>query len=245
MQRVLPNLLWKEWHEQRWMLGFGSLLLAAFAVVGLRARLMPDETLLSGLCFTAATLLPVLACAGLVPADRADGSLDALLSLPLRPWQALLAKTASGVALCVGPLATAAVVGMAVAGGREMPAVAIATLFARGAAVSLSLFAWMLALTIRIPSEARAGLLAVGVIVAWLIVVAGLVTEVMPQEVWLVDPFKFAWFDDPWIHVEPLHSAVRARDDTAVAPLVAQATVAAALWALAAWRFGSSAGRRG
>ncbi|MDB5295230.1 MAG: hypothetical protein JWO31_1213, partial [Phycisphaerales bacterium] len=92
-------LLWKEWHEQRWKLGFSSLLLAAFALIGLRSRVVADEAVLAVLTTLGTLLLPVLAVVGLVPPERADGTLEALLALPVRPGRVLAAKALAGAAL--------------------------------------------------------------------------------------------------------------------------------------------------
>src|SRR5205085_1361883 len=113
-------------------------------------------------------LLPVLSSTGLVPAERGEGTLGALLALPVAPWRILGAKTLIGLALCVGPLAAAAAASLALAGGREMSGAAMLGLFARTAAATVSLFVWMLALTVRLPNEARAGLLSLGVLVFWM-----------------------------------------------------------------------------
>ena len=226
-------LLWKEWREQRWKLGFGCLLLAAFALIGLRTRAVADEAVLTGVCLVGILLLPVLAVTGLVPAERADGSLAALLSLPVPAWQVLAAKTLAGVALCVGPLAAAAIVGVAVAGGREMSAAAITGLFARSAAAALSLFVWMFALTVRLPTEARAGLVSLGVLVGWLITVLTLQyhgpRDVTQGAFAIVSPFVFTYRFAPDAPVR-LAGAV-----------AAQAIIAAALWVWAATRFARSA----
>jgi ABC-type transport system involved in multi-copper enzyme maturation permease subunit len=171
----MSTLLWKEWHEQRWKLGFGCLILGAFAVIGLHARVVADETLMLWTCLLAILLLPVLSSTGLMPAERAEGSFETLLSLPVRPWRVFLAKTLMGVALCVGPLLIAALLSLAMASGREMDASSIIVLYARSIAATLSLFAWMLALTIRLPNEMRAGLLALGVLIFWLLASAGLI----------------------------------------------------------------------
>lgn len=231
--RLARHLLWKEWREQRWKLGFGCLLLAAFAVIGLRTRAVADEAVLTGVCLVGVLLLPVLAVTGLVPAERADGSLAALLSLPVPAWQVLVAKTAAGAALCAGPLAAAAAVGIAMAAGREMSAGAMIGLFARSAAAALSLFFWMFALTVRLPTEARAGLVSLGVLVGWLITVLTLQyhgpADVTEGAFAVVSPFVFTYRFDP-------NSPMRLAGAVA-----AQATIAAALWVWAATRFARSA----
>lgn len=173
----MRSLIWKEWHEQRWKLGFGSLVLASLAFIGLRARVIPDETMMDWVCFIGVGLLPVLASTGLVPPERSDGSFESLLALPVAPWRILWAKTAMGVLLCIGPLAAAEAVSFFVAGEREVSNDFIRMLFGRTMLAGLSLFIWMLALTIRLPNETRAGLLAMGVLIFWVLATAGLASS--------------------------------------------------------------------
>src|ERR1700722_4488605 len=104
----MRSLLWKEWREQSWKLGFGCIVLTALAVIGLHARIIDDESMVVMVCFLGVTLLPVLSSTGLVPAERSEGSLESLLALPVKSWRILLAKTAMGLLLCTGPLLAAA-----------------------------------------------------------------------------------------------------------------------------------------
>jgi len=189
----MQGLLWKEWHEQRWKLAFGSLMLAAFAFVGLRARVIADDSLLRYVCGIAVLLLPLLSSTALVAAERSDGTLGSLLALPVQAWRVLVAKTVMGVALCAGPIVLTAMVSFAVSGGREMPAGAMAGMFARTLLAALSLFFWMFALSVRLPNETRAALVAVGVLVGWLIVSLGLYSAgargTEPSLLWVTNPF--------------------------------------------------------
>src|SRR5579872_3529215 len=116
----MSSLLWKEWHEQRWKLAFGCIILAAFALIGLRARIIADQMLLTWVCLMGVLLLPVLASTGLVPAERGEGTFESLLPLPISPKRILLAKTIMGMLLCAAPLAAAGIVSLLIAGGREM-----------------------------------------------------------------------------------------------------------------------------
>jgi ABC-type transport system involved in multi-copper enzyme maturation permease subunit len=189
------SLLWKEWHEQRWKLAFGSLILAAFALVGLRARVIADETMLEAVCLLAVPLLSVLSSTGLVPAEREEGTLETLLALPVQPAIVFAIKTLIGVLLCAVPLVVTAIVGVAVAGGREISSAAIIGLHLRTLAATLSLYFWMLALTVRLPSETRAALITMGVLIMWMIVTLGLVEgwtgQSGPSPLWLLDPLVF------------------------------------------------------
>jgi hypothetical protein len=191
----MHSLLWKEWHEQRWKLAFGSLILAAFALIGLRARVVADAMLLEWVCVLAVLLLPVLASTGLLPAERNDGTLAMLLALPTHPRLIFAVKTMLGVLLCAGPLIVTAAVSVAVAGGREVSTAQMSALYLRTLAATLSLFFWMFALTVRLPTETRAALISLGVLIVWLIVNVGLneawTDDVAPSVFWIVNPFVF------------------------------------------------------
>jgi hypothetical protein len=163
------SLIWKEWHEQSWKLGFGSIVLAALALVGLRARIIADETMILWVCFVGFGLLPVLASTGLVPPERSEGSLESLLALPVAPWRILLAKTLMGLLLCVGPMFIAAVVSLLTAADREMTVGEMLFLYTRSTLCAMALFVWMFALTIHLPNETRAGLIALGILLFFIV----------------------------------------------------------------------------
>ena len=241
----MASLIWKEWHEQRWKLAFGALVLCAFALIGLRTRVVADETLLTWVCFLGIMLLPILTTMGLVPAERQEGTIGSLLALPVSASRIFIAKTLLGILLCAGPLACALIVSILTAGGRELTTSQMIELFARSAAATLVLFAWMFSLTIRLPTEARAGLLAVGILIFWLLATAG-IYAVTPSEnmlyftdrgfavphdiavtkLWLISPFIFTYgFRLP--SVASLSVGLT---------IVIQLAIAAALWFWAARR---------
>ncbi len=163
----MPKLLWKEWHEQAWKLGFGCVVLAAMALIGLRSRVLPDETMIMWVCFIGLLLLPILAVTGLIPAERAENSFESLLALPVHPRKILAAKTLMGMLLVALPLIAAGAVSFVVAANRELPTAAIVLHYVRFILSALCLFMWMLALTARLPNETRASLLSIGVLILW------------------------------------------------------------------------------
>ena len=226
----MRSLFWKEWHEQRWKLAFGALILVGFSVIGLRARVIADETMLEAVCFLAVPLLSVLSSTGLVPAEREEGTLQTLLALPVRPSLIFAMKAVIGILLCAVPLVVAAIASMAIAGGREISAASIIELHLRTLAATLALFFWMLALTVRLPTETRAALVTMGVLIMWMIVTVGLPQGWNPQMVssrfWLVDPLVFllGFRNGKWGVSLALAAAL-------------QAIIALALWLWAAWQF--------
>jgi hypothetical protein len=187
----MSNLIWKEWHEQSWKLGFGCVVLSALALIGLRSRIIDDQSMVLFVCFLGLILLPVLSSTGLVPAERGEGSLESLLALPVASWRILAAKTAMGFLLCAGPLLLAGLVSLLAAGGREMTSDSMFAIYARSALAAISLFVWMLALTIRLPNETRAGLLAMGLLIFWLLAAGGLSDPSVPPLLFDISPLAF------------------------------------------------------
>lgn len=228
----MRSLLWKEWHEQRWKLAFGALILAAFAFIGLRARVIADEQLVQWVCFLAVALLPVLASTGLVPAERDDGTLETLLALPVHARRIFLAKTLVGVLLVAGPLLVTAAASLAVAGGREMSAGQMAGFYLRTTATALVLFFWMFALTVRLPNETRASLITLAILIMALLVTLA-IREFRSDyhrsgsPLWLISPFVYL---------------INRGDETPRATLqlaaaLVQAAIALLLWLWAARQF--------
>ena len=189
----MRQLLWKEWHEQAWKLAFGCIVLAAVCGIGLRARMVSDATMIEWACAIGVLVLPVLSATGLVPAERAEGSFEALVALPVRPRAILLAKTVAGVGLCVGPMVVAAAVTVAMAGGREMLTSDVLAFYGRATLASVAVLVWMVALTVRLPTEARAALLALGVLVLWALATVGLGSPGLRSTAFAASPFALLY----------------------------------------------------
>jgi ABC-type transport system involved in multi-copper enzyme maturation permease subunit len=189
----MRKLLWKEWHEQNWKLGFGCIVLGALAYIGFHARIVADETMMMWVCFLGLTMLPVLSSTGLVPAERGEGTLESLLALPVAPRKILAAKVLMGTLLCIAPMFVASLLSLLVAAGREMPANSIIAFYIASTMTTLVLFGWMTALTIRLPSETRAALLGVGVLILWMLITQGLAFPSVPRLAMAISPFGIVY----------------------------------------------------
>ena len=187
----MRNLLWKECREQAWLAAFAAVVLAAFAAIGLRARMVADDVMVDWAAGLAVGLLPVLAATAGVPAERAAGSLPSLVALPVRPGRVVIAKGAVGLLVCLLPIAAAALVTVIIAGGREVYTTDLLATYARAALSAAALFVWMAALTVRLPTESRAALIAVGVGVLWLLATAGLTIPPVRGLASAVSPLAF------------------------------------------------------
>jgi len=184
----MSSLIWKEWHEQRWKLAFGCFVIAFIAAVGLRARILPDETMCLLVCVLGVVLLPILSSTGLIPAERAEETFESLISLPVAPWRILVVKTIMGLLLCIAPLLAAAIVSLLVAGDREIPTWFMLHIYVRATFTTVSLFIWMLALTAHLPSETRAALLAIGLLILWTLATVGIGNVGVPPFVFYASP---------------------------------------------------------
>jgi hypothetical protein len=167
MGAVLRSLFWKEWHEHRWKVLFGSVVVAGCAAVGLRTRLLPDEAIVVFYAVGAAFLLPILAAMDLVAGERADGSLSTLMSMPVRPSVVLAVKMIVGSVAYIIPQAAGMLAAILIAGGRELPASFFVRVFAGCTAFGLCLLVWTVALAIRQPSEARVALVGLAIVILW------------------------------------------------------------------------------
>jgi ABC-type transport system involved in multi-copper enzyme maturation permease subunit len=164
---MIKSLFWKEWCEHRWKLAYGCVILMGFALIGLRSRLIQDDIIVTFAFAGGPILMALFVGMGLIAAERNEGSLEMLLALPVRPWKVFAVKMAMGALVCAVPIVGCMAVSLAVAGGREISATRIAVAYLGGIAFSVIMLVWMVAFSIRQPSEARAGLVGIGVFVSW------------------------------------------------------------------------------
>jgi hypothetical protein len=184
--------------------------------------------------FLGLTMLPILAATGLVPAERGEGSLESLLALPVNASRILGVKAAMGIVLCAAPMLVAGAISVFVTRGREISIVGMIGFYASSLVTSLSLFMWMLALTIRLPTETRAALLCIGVLILWMLMTEALVYPQVPRAAVVVSPFALVegeidtrWYFDPFNSVT--HEITR-RILPTVLTVVTQAVIGWLLW---------------
>ncbi len=168
---MIKPLIWKEWHEQRWKLAFGCVLLMGYTAIALQSRLMPDEILIFFGSVFGAPLMSILVAMGLVAVERADGSLDTFLALPVKSGKILMVKLLTGTVVCVVPILGSMIVALLIAGGRELSALDIAIDYLGSTAFCLVMFIWTVSFGIRQTSEARVGLISIAIFFGWGLIV--------------------------------------------------------------------------
>lgn len=225
-------LVWKEWHEQRWRLGFGIFLVGMFTLIGLRTRIVPDEQVVVFAMMIGGMFFPLMVAMGLIAPERAEGTIVRLLALPVPVWMVLAAKALVGGVVCVTPMVVSAVIACVVAGDREMPWGELIGLYGIGTGVTFSVFTWLTAAGVGQPSEARVGLVGIGLFVAWVLLIG--VMSALGSEL------HAARSAGEWISVAcPVGLLSLKSDMVPPAGVIAvQGCGIAAVWWWAAWRIG-------
>jgi ABC-type transport system involved in multi-copper enzyme maturation permease subunit len=199
---MFRSLVWKEWHEQRWRLWFGVFLVGMFTLIGLRTRIMPDEQIVILTIMIGGMGLPLMVAMGLVAAERAEGTIVRLMALPVPPWKVIAAKGLVGGMVCLAPIFTSAAIAMLMAGDRELSWSELVGLYAMAIGVTLAMFSWLTAASVRQPSEARAAMWGIGVVAFWSVVIAlsamWQTSEATDVELWTAasSPFGFILLKD-------------------------------------------------
>ena len=198
-------LIWKEWREQRWKLALGCVLLVGFTLIGLRTRVTPDHIVLMLGMLLGGVVPPLIAATDVVAAERSTGVLSNLLGLPIRPWKILAVKLAMAAAMCLVPILAAGLVAWWIAGGREVESWHLWAMCAATAGMAVSVLVWTVAFSIHQPSEARAGMIGLAILIAWLLIVSfyGGFDQRLPKWVMTLLPGSFMLATDrmdvPWL----------------------------------------------
>jgi hypothetical protein len=88
------------------------------------------------------------------------------------PWKVVAAKGLIGGLVCVAPILVSAMIALLIAGDRELSWAELVGMYAMALGVTLAMHSWLTAAAIRQPSEARAALVGIAVVVGWFLLVA-------------------------------------------------------------------------
>ena len=172
MHSPLLALVWKECHEQKWKLASCCAVLVApvLFVMSSVDRYNVDVPLVAAGAVGA--LIPIFIAMGLVSAERTRRTFGTLAALPARPVKILLTKVVIGALVCAIPVAAVIVLARFLPeDGGSIRALEDGTawVFVWGAVYA---FAWSLVAGIRQPTELRAGLMGIALLMAWVALAA-------------------------------------------------------------------------
>lgn len=170
---MFQSLLWKEWREQRWKAAFGSVVLGAFAAIGLKTRIMPDG-LVVALAFVLSTLLfPLFICIGLVAAEKEEKTLPVLLRLPAAGWIPLAVKVLVGSLVLLAPIASVVAVYALFGWNREVESWKMLYSAPLCGVISIEILIWFLACGMKRDRQDSAAMVSLGLFLIWFILIEG------------------------------------------------------------------------
>lgn len=162
-------LLWKEWHEQRWKLLFGTALLLFFTGSFMAARVTSDQEMAIAIFLLGGTILTLYSAMGLFAPERENRTWLFLRSRPTWIWQICAAKWLLGWLNFAVPIALSVLLLGSRYLGEWRPG---GSYLLKGTLASLGMltvfYTLVLALTPRRASEALTGLS--GLVIAGLII---------------------------------------------------------------------------
>jgi ABC-type transport system involved in multi-copper enzyme maturation permease subunit len=100
-------ILWKEWHEQRWRLAFGTAMLIGAIGSLSAAHIMSEREVLVILCGATAFVLPLFGAMGAFAPEHTEGTFNFYASRPARPFRVFMAKWFFGLMNVIAPVTAA------------------------------------------------------------------------------------------------------------------------------------------
>ncbi len=89
---MLMRLLWKEWQENLWKLGFGLVTSAAFVVMLFRIRLFPDTASCAIISVAQLFVIPVVYALDLFSGEMSNRTIHLLFKVPVSRWKIFFSK---------------------------------------------------------------------------------------------------------------------------------------------------------
>ena len=167
---MLKRLLWKEWRENQWKLGFCAGVSLAFTVLLFRLRIFPDLEIAYFISLVQMIVVPVVYALDLFSGEMSNRTIHLLFKIPVPRWKIFFAKyliATIGIVLTFLVTATAMEV---LAWGRET---SLGMLFVANAGpglCALLLVTWFCLFGCQSRSEAGSLVAMFGVMTGWAIV---------------------------------------------------------------------------
>ena len=89
---MIKPLIWKEWHEQRWKLAFGTVMLVFFTGSLIAARLTTNSESIYVVLFFGGIILSLYSAMGVFAPERTGGTTTFLASKPIAAWKVFACK---------------------------------------------------------------------------------------------------------------------------------------------------------
>ena len=167
---MLMRLLWKEWQENLWKLGFGLTASAAFTIMLFRIRLFPDMANCVIISVVQLFVIPVVYALDLFSGEMSNRTIHLLFKVPVDRWKIFFSKYLMAIGCMALIFMGSGFLMELMARGREA---AVGMMFRMNGLFGLSaglLLTWFCAFGCQSRNEARSLVAMSGVMVGWGIV---------------------------------------------------------------------------
>jgi hypothetical protein len=113
---IMP-IAWKEWHEQRWRLAFGTVMLTGLIGSLAAARVITESEIMVIFWGAATVVLPLYSAMGVFAPEHTAGTFTFYAAKPARPFRVFITKWFFGWLNVVVPVVVTVVFTLLVAGG--------------------------------------------------------------------------------------------------------------------------------
>ena len=168
---MIKPLIWKEWHELRWKMAFGCLIVGAFVLTGLKSRIFPDIAINIFSIVGSSLLMPLFIAMGLIAEERSNGSLYTLFALPVRIKLLYVIKMILGAVVVLSPILVSLILSLLMAGGREESISDVIKWHIMGAHFSIVMFIVTVVSGMKFSSEAKVALTGIAWVGFWVLCV--------------------------------------------------------------------------
>jgi ABC-type transport system involved in multi-copper enzyme maturation permease subunit len=163
-------LFWKEWRQMQWRWIFSLVICCLFVFVGLKTRVMGDQTIVLfgfGIC---AFLIPLFIAMGLVAEEREQGNLGMQLKLPVAAWKVYVAKMAMGTVAVAIPAIACLIIALMLAGDRETTSEEFIMIYIFAVLFGTVFMVWIVVFSMKRKTQWAAALTGIVILAVWGIV---------------------------------------------------------------------------
>ena len=197
---MLKRLLWKEWWENLWKLGFCAGVSLAFTILLFRLRIFPDLENAYFISLVQMIVVPVVYALDLFAGEMSNRTIHLLFKIPVPRWKIFFAKYLTAVAGIVLSFVVTATAMEVLAWGRETSPGMLFVANTGPGLCALLLMTWFCLFGCQSRSEAGSLVAVFGVMTGWAIV---LFWSLLCEVGWAIPVPPYSVVLAFWASVEP------------------------------------------
>ena len=167
---MFKQLLWKEWRENLWKLGFGGAVSAAFVLLLFRIRLFPDAVNCIYISFVLMLVVPVIYALDIFSGEMSNQTIHLLFKFPVPRWKIFFSKYLVSIGGMIAIFLASGLLMELLSQGREAETGFLLKLNASFGVAAILLFTWFCAFDVQNRSEGESLIAMVVVLIGWAVI---------------------------------------------------------------------------